>query len=53
MADPSPTVVLRLRDDFAHHDVVVVVGCFHEDYRTEGLQHPSRSWGGREQVRQN
>ena len=53
MGDTPPTVVLPLRDDFTHHDVVVVVGCFYEGYSTEALQHPSRSLGGREQVRQN
>lgn len=53
MADPSPPVVLRLRDGIADHDLDVVVGCFREDYRNETPLHPSRDFRGRDQVRRN
>jgi len=46
-------VLERLARTVNQHDLEAFVACFHRDYRSEQPVHPSRGFGGREQVRTN
>lgn len=46
-------VVERLRDAMNEHDLAALLACFDPDYRSEQPAHPSRGFGGREQVEKN
>jgi hypothetical protein len=48
-----PPIVQRLQEAINAHDLDRVVDCFVADYRNETPAHPSRSFVGAEQVRQN
>jgi hypothetical protein len=43
----------RLIEAMNAHDLDALVACFSEDYRSEQPAHPSRSFAGRNQVREN
>jgi hypothetical protein len=47
------TVTHRLRQAMNDHDVEAFAACFSESYRSEQPAHPSRSFTGNAQVRQN
>lgn len=50
----KPTeVVERLRQAMNRHDLEAFLACFDPDYRSEQPVHPSRGFGGREQVEKN
>jgi hypothetical protein len=46
-------VVVRLRDAMNQHDLEAFLVCFDPNYRSEQPAHPSRGFGGREQVEKN
>jgi limonene-1,2-epoxide hydrolase len=46
-------VVERLRDAMNQHDLEAFLVCFDPNYRSEQPAHPSRGFGGREQVERN
>ena len=48
-----PTVLERLRDAQNTRDLDAMLECFDPDYRSEQPAHPSRGFGGKEQVRKN
>lgn len=47
------SVATRLNEAMNAHDLEAFLDCFHEDYRSEQPAHPSRGFGGRDQVRAN
>ena len=50
----SPKEVLeRLHRAMNQHDIAAFVACFGQDYRSEQPAHPTRGFGGREQVEKN
>src|SRR6185436_19184493 len=49
----SPEAVERLHNAMNRHDLEAVLACFDRDYRSEQPAHPSRGFGGREQVEKN
>ena len=53
MSGAGGLVVERVAAAMNAHDIDALVACFDEDYRSEQPAHPDRSFGGREQVREN
>jgi ketosteroid isomerase-like protein len=51
-AEPAE-VVVRLHHAMNRHDLKAFLDCFDPDYRSEQPVHPSRGFGGREQVERN
>ena len=52
MDDPR-SVLERQERALNAHDVDALADCFHEDLHSDDLVHPSQTFRGREQVRQN
>lgn len=52
MDDPR-RVLERQEEALNAHDVDALADCFHEDLQSDDLVHPSQTFRGREQVRQN
>jgi len=52
-SDSLPAPVKRLRDAINSHDAARVADCFTENYRCDVPMHPSRSFTGRDRVREN
>jgi hypothetical protein len=56
-SDTTPTIsdtsIVTLRDAINSHDLDRIVASFTEDFRSNLPMHPSRSFVGNEQVRQN
>jgi ketosteroid isomerase-like protein len=48
-----PAVMNQLLAAMNAHDLDAFVACFTPDYRSEQPAHPSRAFGGRDQVREN
>ena len=53
MQGASPEAVERLHNAMNQHDLGAFLACFDRDYRSEQPAHPSRGFGGREQVEKN
>jgi ketosteroid isomerase-like protein len=51
--DHPRTVSEQLLEAMNAHDIEAHVACFSEDYRSEQPAHPSRTFTGRDQVREN
>jgi SnoaL-like domain len=51
--DSPSAVIERLREAQNRHDLEAFVASFAPDYRSEQPAHPARTFGGRDQVRQN
>jgi len=49
----SGEAVERLQNAMNQHDLDAFLACFEPDYRSEQPAHPSRGFGGREQVEKN
>jgi limonene-1,2-epoxide hydrolase len=49
----SKEVLERLHHTMNQHDLAGFVACFGPDYRSEQPAHPTRGFGGREQVEKN
>ncbi len=49
----SPEAVERLYKAMNQHDLAAFLACFDREYRSEQPAHPSRGFGGREQVEKN
>ena len=49
----SPDAVERLYKAMNQHDLAAFLACFDREYRSEQPAHPSRGFGGREQVEKN
>ena len=49
----SPEAVERLHNAMNQHDLEAFLACFDREYRSEQPAHPSRGFGGREQVEKN
>ena len=53
MQAASPDAVERLHNAMNQHDLAAFLDCFDREYRSEQPAHPSRGFGGREQVEKN
>ena len=53
MQAASPDAVERLYKAMNQHDLATFLACFDREYRSEQPAHPSRGFGGREQVEKN
>ena len=52
-ADPTLSVVTRLRDAMNEHDLEALVDVFDPDFVSETPAHPQRTFQGAAQVRRN